>query len=166
MRAREFGQVQDADGNVYRSCNAAARALGYHHSTIIHHLSKYGNLDLLGSGKIPTEKDGVRYESLTEFAKAVGVKRHTLNHHLARHGNLDRAGLGKRGNPGNKSRSNETRIGPMTWPSRKAAAADLGLSKDSLRRYLKPTATARQKDVLMARLMAAHQRHLAAQGAT
>ena len=121
---------------------------------------------MLGSGKIPTVRDGVRYESLTAFAKAVGVKRHTLNHHLARHGNLDRVGLGKRGNPGNKSRSAETRIGPMTWPSRKAAAADLGLSLTSLKRYLKPTATAQQRDRLMALLMAAHQRHLAAQGAT
>lgn len=166
MRARRGRAVVDADGNVYPSCYAASRALGYHHSTILHHLDRYGNLEMLGSGKIPTVRDGVRYESLTAFAKAVGVKRHTLNHHLARHGNLDRVGLGKRGNPGNKSRSAETRIGPMTWPSRKAAAADLGLSLTSLKRYLKPTATAQQRDRLMARLMAAHQRHLAAQGAT
>lgn len=165
MRPRKGRIVVDADGNEYPRCYAAARAMGYDQSTIRHHLNKYGNLDLLGSGKVPVVKDGVHYDSIAEFSRATGASMHSAQRHLAVYGTLDGLRIGRGGTPGNRAKSTETTIGPMTWPTRKAAAQDLGLSKVSLRRYLKPTATAQQKDVLMARLMAAHQRHLAAQGA-
>lgn len=154
IHPRRGTPVTGPDGIQYRSCGEAARALGYHVSTIRHHWVTYGHLGLLGSGKTPCEHKGKRYESMEACASALGLKRHTLSHHLEVHGNLDRAGIGKRkGNPGNRGRRLVTRIGPLEWPRRKDAAADLGISSTTLSRWLSPHASKRQRERLIAEAM-------------
>lgn len=163
MIPRRGTPVVGPDGTSYKSVCAAARALGFHQSTVRHHLITYGNLDLLGVGTVACIHNGVRYPSLQACADALGVARNTLTHHLNTYGNLDRAGIGRpRGNPGNKGRRVVTRIGPMEWARRMDAAADLQISRTSLSRWLGPRATPQQRERLMALAMQAHARRCAA----
>lgn len=159
MISRRGIPVVGPDGVTYRSINAAARALGFHHSTVRHHLATYGNLQLLGCGSTPCVHNGVSYSSLEECARALGLRRHTLAHHLQRYGNLDRAGIGSnRGNPGNAGRRIPLTVGPLSWPRRKDAANELGVSVTTLSRWVSRSATPRQRERLMGLVMCAAQR--------
>lgn len=159
MISRRGIPVVGPDGITYRSINAAARALGFHQSTVRHHLATYGNLQLLGCGSTPCVHKGVSYPSLEECAQALGVRRHTLSHHLQRHGNLDRVGIGSnRGNPGNVGRRIPLEIGPLSWSRRKDAASDLGVSTTTLSRWTSRRATPRQRERLIGLVMAVAQR--------
>lgn len=146
--------VTAPDGTVYPSIRTAARALGYHPATVRHHWLRYGHLNYLGGWAVPCEYEGRTYPSLEALAKVIGVRRHVLSYHIQRYGNFDRAGQGSpRGNPGNKGPRRSIRIGPLQWPSRKQAAADLGISVTSISRWTGPRATAQQRDKLMAAVM-------------
>lgn len=162
IRARRGTAVTGPDGTAYRSYGEAARALGFNPANVRHHWLKYGHLRLLGCGKTPCEHQGVRYDSLQDCAAAIGVRRHTLTHHLEKYGNLDRAGMGNLGGTrGNSGPRVKTRIGPMEWPSRKTAAADLGISTVSLSRWISPRATDAQRRKLRERAAAIHDTRLA-----
>lgn len=88
---------------------------------------------------MPCTHNGITYPSLQACADALGLARHTLSHHLRKHGHLEGAGKGKCGRPkGSAGPKRETRIGPMTWDSR-AAAADLGIHPAALSRALSKT---------------------------
>ena len=80
----------------------------------------------------PVSVRGKVYPSMAAAAKALGVTPHTLSDHLARHGNLDRAGIGKAGNGRNNATRKPITIAGVTYPTRKAAAAALGLSYGNL----------------------------------
>lgn len=146
--------VPGPDGTVYPSRAAAARALGCHPKTIKWHIDRFGDLKLVGAFYVPTEWKGKVYPTSASVAKASGRARHTVIHHLNKYGNLDRLGVGRCGNKGNLSKSMPVEVGPMRWPSRKAAGRALGISAASVALWCGPHATPAQRDKRLALAMA------------
>lgn len=144
--------VTGPNGEKYPSRKAAARALGVVPETIWRHEIRYGHLQFIGSGKTPCEWRGKRFESIALAAEAIGVKPSAIRYHLDTHGNLDRAGIKR--NFGNKASSRPVTIGPITWPSKNAAAREMGISKFTLYRLLSPEASPQQSQRLMAMVLA------------
>lgn len=103
---------------------------------------------------VPVTIRGVAYPSIQAAADALGVKANTISTLLARHGHAETAGLGRQAprgpNPGN---SKPIRLGSVEYPSRKAAAVDLGIAEDRFCRGLKGVDRAAQQEIAR-RLMA------------
>lgn len=146
--------VRGPDGKEYRSIRAAAREIGMHKETIRCHMHRYGNIDLLGSWRVPCVWNGKCYPTIKAAAAASGFSPATLFGHLRRYGNLDRLGVGRGGNPGNKAGSKEFHFGTLKWPSRVRAAKELGICSNTLARWSGPGATQAQQDKLLAAVMA------------
>ena len=158
IRSRPGTAVTGPDGTVYDSLASAARALGCHRETIRQHWMRYGHLEYLCKWAVPCEHRGQSYPSLQALADALGIKPQSLSYHLSRYGHLDRAGTGRGGKPGTKGKSRPLKIGPVEWPSRKAAAHDLGISLPALRRWTSRNATPQQRDRLLAAVMQAQRK--------
>ena len=156
MRSRRGHPVIGPDGTEYPSMSAAARGIGVHFSTVQDHLDRYGNLDLCRphGACVPVVWRGVEYPSVTACAKAAGVARSVVSIHLAKHGHLDRLGTGPGGKRGNRANSHPIMIWGMGWPSKKAAARDLGVHPHTLRIWLSHEASPAQRENLMVAIMA------------
>ncbi|AKG94563.1 hypothetical protein Shpa_53 [Paracoccus phage Shpa] len=95
---------------------------------------------------------GQAYPSVRACARAYGVHRQVVSYHLDTYGDLSRLGMGQRRvNPQNAAKP--VRIGPLSWPSATAAAADLGLSLSQLRRRMAPDASPALRDDLIRLVM-------------
>lgn len=144
MRARRGNACRTPDGVEHRSHSAAARALGVPVGTVQWHMSRYGNLDLIGVGvKVPLSDGPRHWESGVAAAADLGVSRGCLSYHLARYGHLRHIGR--------KARSGAFKtvtIGGISWKSRKLCAEQLGVSIKTLRNWLAPTATREQRERL------------------
>lgn len=92
----------------------------------------------------PVTVRGQTYKSYTEAAQALGVTVPTICKHLKRHGHLDHIGKHKRGT----ATSIETTIDGFTFKSIRAAATALNIDETTLRAYLSPKASQRQKKTL------------------
>lgn len=98
------------------------------------------------------DKQGREYPSIRACARAHGVNRRTVAYHLDTHGNLDRLGVKPRQvNP--QYAAKPVTLGAHRWPSRKQAAASLGLSVSQFNRWTHPNATPLMRDMLLAALM-------------
>ena len=155
---RRGNPVIGPDGTKYDSQAALARALGVSETTVAYHLGRYGNADGIGAHCVRTMWRDVEYPSLVALSKASGRSMRTSEYHLTRYGNVDRLGVGKSGTIGNKASSQPVTVGPCKWPSKSEMAADLGVSRPTLRAWLTGKAGPEGHEKLMAAVMAFHAR--------
>ena len=99
-----------------------------------------------------TGPDGQHYPSQAAACRVFGISKTTLQYHLNTHGDLTRFGMGKaRRNCQNAAKA--LTIGTVTWPSRVAAARDLGISISQLQRWTSPKATPVMHEALAAAML-------------
>lgn len=101
--------------------------------------------------------DGERYPSQKAFASAAGIVAPVVSYHLNTHGNLDRAGRGQ-SRPGCQNAAKPTRLGAQEWPSRVAAARDLGMPASTLSHMLKQQHQPAYQEKLFAALISFERR--------
>ena len=99
---------------------------------------------------------GQRFPSQAAACRAFGISKTTLQYHLNTHGDLSRFGMGK-SRPNCQNAAKALTIGSLTWPSRAAAAGDLGISYHQLIHWISPKASPVMRDKLAAAMM----RHIA-----
>ena len=108
--------------------------------------------------KVPVvTPDGRQFESITACAAAFGVSHTTVIAHLRSHGHLGRLGVGAgRHLPGYQGYLVKMSIpftyGGRTWPSRSAAARDLGVSYYAFKRALGPSVPPEERAKRLAEL--------------
>lgn len=141
--------VTGPDGTAYRSKAAAARAIGVHPCTITCHMRQFGNLENLGLHRTPVTKGHRTWPSIKAAARSLKCAPSLIQWHLRRHGHLDHIGKW-----GGRRYSKPLRIGPVEWPARVDALRDLGITKPTLAKWLSPKASPRQREELIARVMA------------
>jgi transcriptional regulator with XRE-family HTH domain len=94
------------------------------------------------------------YSSHKEAAEAMGVTPSAISQRLRVNGSADTVGLGLgRGVPGNTNAAKELTILGVTFRSRSQAAKDLGVSRSQLTKWIAPTASNAQRQMLLAALM-------------
>lgn len=103
---------------------------------------------------------GQNFPSQAAACRAFGISRTTLQYHLNTHGDLSRFGMGK-SRPNCQNAAKALTIGSLTWPSRAAAARDLGISYYQLIHWISPKAS----PIMREKLAAAMMRHIAARDA-
>ncbi len=103
---------------------------------------------------MPVVIRGTVYSSHKEAAEAMGVTPSAISQRLRVNGSADTVGLGLgRGVPGNKNAAKELTILGVTFLSRSQAAKDLGVSRSQLTKWIAPTASNAQRQMLLAALM-------------
>lgn len=83
----------------------------------------------------PVEHDGVTYPTQADAARTLGVSTSAICAALNADGDLSR--IGKTRGHSKGGRKNPVRIGPRVWPPRKALAAYLGESEDTVRGWFR-----------------------------
>jgi hypothetical protein len=140
------------DGKAYPSITACAKAMKVSYSTLYSRLETTGSLVPTNKHMTPVRYGRKVYPSIRALARKLGCPAVSLGYHLQTHGNLDRFGLGKA--HGQVRITKETRIGGVSFESRKAAAEALGIAYSTLRIWISPDATPAQRDQLAERLLA------------
>lgn len=142
-------------GITYASRASAATILGVSVRTI-HTAAHAGRLDTVGLGHrpkapeyVPVRIRGVTYPSVQAAAKALKVRPCTISNAITR-GTLETVGLGRgrraNGNHRGGRRARPVIIGPLSFPSRRAASVALGFSPPYLARVLNhPTPAKRER---------------------
>lgn len=103
---------------------------------------------------MPVMIRGRVYSSHKEAAEAMGVTPSAISQRLRVNGSADTVGLGLgRGVPGNTNAAKELTILGVTFRSRSQAAKDLGVSRSQLTKWIAPTASNAQRQMLLAALM-------------
>jgi len=103
---------------------------------------------------MPVVIRGRVYPSHKEAAEAMGVTSSAISQRLRIKGSADTVGLGLAGGvPGNTNAAKELTIFGVTFPSRSQAAKDLGVSRSQLTKWIAPTASFAQREMLLAALM-------------
>lgn len=102
---------------------------------------------------MPVMIRGRLYASQRNAAAALGITQSAISRMLAKKGDLSNAGLGPTGAPGNQSAARPLQIGPVTFPSRIAAAKSLGISRCQLQRWISPKASPAQRERLIGAVM-------------
>jgi DNA-binding transcriptional regulator YdaS (Cro superfamily) len=103
---------------------------------------------------MPVVIRGTVYSSHQEAAQAMGVTPSAISQRLRVKGSADTVGLGLGGGvPGNTNAAKELTILGVTFPSRSQAAKDLGVSRSQLTKWIAPTASVAQRQMLLAALM-------------
>ena len=103
---------------------------------------------------MPVMIRGRVYSSHKEAAEAMGVTPSAISQRLRVNGSADTVGLGLgRGVPGNTNAAKELTILGVTFQSRSQAAKDLGVSRSQLTKWIAPTASNAQRQMLLAALM-------------
>ena len=103
---------------------------------------------------MPVVIRGRVYSSHKEAAEAMGVTPSAISQRLRMKGSADTVGLGLGGGvPGNTNAAKELTIFGVTFPSRSQAAKDLGVSRSQLTKWIAPTASNAQRQMLLAALM-------------
>ena len=144
-------RVQDAEGNWHASYAAAARALNVHVNTIADHMKRYGDLSMIGCWAVKVRKGKREWPSIVAASRDLKITDGQVRNHLRKHGHLEFVGK-----HGGKRWTTPLKIGPIEWPSRVDAAKDLKVAPVTLRVWLSPTASATQREEMMARVMALH----------
>lgn len=139
------------NGRAYFGLKAVAAAAGVSRNTVLYHLRENGNLDSLGVWNASRyEWRGKIYRRQSEVAAAAGVCRAAVSSHLVRHGNLDALGVGVGRNPSRAPvRGRSVRFGARVWPSIRACALELGVSRGTIRRWVAVKAVERAQARLM-----------------
>ncbi|AGT08336.1 hypothetical protein [Paracoccus aminophilus] len=139
-------------GRVYHGAKAVAAAAGVSLNTVFRHLRANGNLDGLSAevaGRY--EWQGKFYRRQADVAAAAGTSRSGVSQHLRRHGNLKSLGVGVgRNNSRAPIPGQPVRVGSQKWESISALARVIGVSRPTVKRWLKRGDLER----LQARLMA------------
>lgn len=91
------------------------------------------------------DAEGRHHASQKAAAKALGVVPSTISYHLNRYGSLEN--IHKRA-PGPPNAAKPITIGDHTWPSKRDAAAALGIADSALYSWTRKDATKRSKALL------------------
>ena len=103
---------------------------------------------------MPVSIRGTVYSSHREAAQAMGVMPSAISQRLRMKGSADTVGLGLGGGvPGNKNAAKELTIFGVTFQSRVQAAKELGITRSRLTKWIAPTASDAQRQMLLAALM-------------
>jgi len=103
---------------------------------------------------MPVSIRGTVYSSHQEAAEAMGVTPSAISQRLRMKGSADTVGLGLGGGvPGNKNAAKELKIFGVTFQSRVQAAKELGITRSRLTKWIAPTASDAQRQMLLAALM-------------
>lgn len=103
---------------------------------------------------MPVSIRGTVYSSRQEAAEAMGVTPSAISQRLRMKGSADTVGLGLGGGvPGNKNAAKEMTIFGVTFQSRVQAAKELGITRSRLTKWIAPTASDAQRQMLLAALM-------------
>ena len=84
----------------------------------------------------PCTRFNVVYPSQAAASRHLGLSKRTIAHHLNTHGNLDRAGMGQRRPWATQNAAKPVSVYGHVFPSRRKAAAALGLSENQIKRWL------------------------------
>ena len=105
----------------------------------------------------PVTIRGTVYPSQQAAAQALGLHPATISRSLDRHGHCDFVGthMSRRGN---RNAARPVRIGPLTFPSRRAAAAALGLSRQMIHRFANGTLSSIGQQKVIAAAMTYNER--------
>jgi len=103
---------------------------------------------------MPVVIRGTVYSSHQEAAQAMGVTPSAISQRLRVKGSADTVGLGLAGGvPGNKNAAKELKILGVRFRSRVQAAKELGITRSQLTKWIAPTASNAQRQMLLAALM-------------
>lgn len=103
---------------------------------------------------MPVVVRGVVYPSHKAAAAALGVKPNTISQRLYATGSADTVGLNRNGGPhGNTYGAKPLRLHHLTFPSRKVAAAELGVTRGQLVKWIAPNASLVMQQMLYAALV-------------
>lgn len=146
--------VRDANGILYPSQKACAEALGVSRKAIGYHLNRYGNLERLEGvvGKPVVDRNGVTHESMTICAEAHGVTPSTVSYHLNRWGNLDRLCVARGYTHAIAVTSKPVEVNGRKFSSQAELARAIGARRTTVRNWLRPDASPRQRTRLRHRV--------------
>ena len=103
---------------------------------------------------MPVSIRGTVYSSQREAAQAMGVTPSAICNRLRAKGSADTVGLGLGGGaPGNKNAAKELTIFGVTFQSRVQAAKELGITRSQMTKWIAPTASYAQRQMLLAAMM-------------
>lgn len=152
-------------GETYPSLRAAAKSLGVPESSLRYHLRVHGNLQRLACGVSVPVTDGAdrSWPSQRAAALELGVEVKTVAAHLELYGHLGHIGCkeARRLSMG-RGRVRPLVVGPVRFPSRKEAAAEMGVSLATLSRWTSRKATPSERALMLETVMVVAQKREAA----